>query len=222
MPWNWGTPQLALLTSTGSAPSIERTDTSVSLAPTPQLAPMASGGCGRSASVAANWSGSSPIIVRPAVSNEQVTVYGMPSAMAASAAAWNSSMADIVSIQITSAPPSLRPRISSRKTATASSWVSLPSGSNSSPVGPTDPPTTTGWGAASATSRARRAAPAASSCTRASALCSWRRLALQPNVLVRMMSDPASTNCWCRPFTRSGWSTVQNSGGSPEVSPAAK
>ena len=96
--------------------------------------------------------------MRPAVSNDPVAVYGMPTAIAARAAARISSGADIVSIHATSAPPATRPRICSVNTSTASSSVSAPSGANSSPVGPTDPATTTGRGAASATSRASSAA----------------------------------------------------------------
>ena len=53
---------------------------------------------------------------------------GMPTLAAAFAAARISSSADMVSIQMTSAPPSLRPSICSTKTSTASSSVSGPSG----------------------------------------------------------------------------------------------
>jgi len=55
------------------------------------------------------------------------------------AAAFISSSADMVSIQITSAPPAFRPSICSTNTAVASSSVRGPSGANSSPVGPTEP-----------------------------------------------------------------------------------
>ena len=68
--------------------------------------------------------GDRPIIVRPAVSNEHVAVYGMPTSIAAVAAARTSSGADIVSIHATSAPPATRPSICSRNAATAASWVS--------------------------------------------------------------------------------------------------
>ena len=131
-------------------------------------------------------------------------MYGIPAAMAAVAAARTSSGADIVSIQMTSAPPAASPSICSRKTATASSWVSAPSGSNRSPVGPTEPATTTGRSAASATPRAMAAAALASSATRCSARWRANRLRLHPNVLVRMMSAPASTKRWCRLATRAG------------------
>ena len=60
-----------------------------------------------------------PIIVRPAVSKLAVNVYGMPTFAAAIAAARISSSDDIVSIQATSAPPSLRPRICSSNTSIA-------------------------------------------------------------------------------------------------------
>ena len=79
------------------------------------------------------------------------------------AAARISSAADIVSIQATSAPPSFRPSASSPNDSTAELSVSAPSGSNSSPVGPTEPATTIGRGDASATSQAISAARLASS-----------------------------------------------------------
>src|SRR5712671_5537706 len=112
-------------------------------APTPQLAPIANGATGWNATVSASERGRRPIIVRPAVSNEQVITYGTPTAVAASAAAFTSSGDDIVSIHATSAPPSRNPLICVLNDATAISWVSVPIGSNSSPVGPTEPATTT-------------------------------------------------------------------------------
>ncbi len=78
----------------------------------------------------------------------------MPAAIAPLAAARISSPADIVSIQQTSAPPAFSPSACSVKAATASSSVSAPSGTKSSPVGPMEPATTIGRRAASAT-RAR-------------------------------------------------------------------
>ena len=104
-----------------------------------------------------------PIIVRPAVSKLAVSVNGMPTFAAARAAARISSSADMVSIQTTSAPPSFSPSICSTKTSTASSSVSGPSGARRSPVGPTEPATTTGRPAASATARAFSAASRSSS-----------------------------------------------------------
>ena len=101
-----------------------------------------------------NAAGATPIIVRPAVSKLAVIVHGMPHLAAASAAARISSGADMVSIHATSAPPSCRPSICSTNTSTASSSLSGPSGARRSPVGPTDPATTTGRPAASATLRA--------------------------------------------------------------------
>ena len=74
----------------------------------------------------------------------------MPAAIAPFAAARISSPADIVSIQQTSAPPAFKPFACSVKSATASSSVSAPSGTKSSPVGPIEPATTTGRAAASA------------------------------------------------------------------------
>ncbi len=52
-----------------------------------------------------------------------------------------------------------------------------------------------------------------------SAWCNPNRLRLQPNVLVRMMSAPASTKRWWSPATISGRSTFQSSGGSPDSRP---
>ncbi len=49
-------------------------------------------------------------MVRPAVSNDPVAVYGIPTTIAARAAARSSSGADMVSIHATSAPPAARPR----------------------------------------------------------------------------------------------------------------
>ena len=222
VPTNFGTPQLPFDTTGVENADISETETTMSDAPTPQFAPIARG-CG---SIPANTSSSAPgmmpIIVRPAVSNDMVHTYGTPTRIAASAAALASSGADIVSIHATSAPPAFKPSICSANASIASSSVSAPSGSKSSPVGPTEPATTTGLGDASATLRAICAAAFANSNVRSCALCSFNRWRLQPNELVRMMSDPASTNCWCNDSTRSGWSVIQNSGGSPEVSPMAK
>ena len=146
----------------------------------------------------------------------------MPHLAAASAAARISSGADMVSIQATSAPPSRRPSICSMKISTASSSLNGPSGARRSPVGPTDPATTTGRPALSATLRAILAARRLSSRVRPSRLCSIRRRRLAPKVLVRMMSEPASTKDRCRLSIRSGCSAFQSSGESPEVRPMAK
>src|SRR5690349_10593325 len=113
-------------------------------APTPQLAPVATGGAVRPANTAVRSPGSRPIIVRPAVSNEHVATYGTPTAIAAFAAARTSAGADIVSIHATSAPPATRASICSVNVSCASASVSSPSGAKSEPVGPTDPATTTG------------------------------------------------------------------------------
>ena len=65
-------PQLPFDT-TGRPPStISSTETRMSEAPTPQLAPMASGALARSSNTAGKSPGIMPIIVRPAVSNEHV------------------------------------------------------------------------------------------------------------------------------------------------------
>ena len=188
-------------------------------APTPQLAPIATGATGSSAKTSTSSGGRRPIIVRPAVSNDAVTVYGIPTAIAASAAARISCAADFVSIQAMSAPPARNPSISSVNAAIAAASVMEPIGSINSPVGPTDPATTTGCGAAAATSAAISAARFAISNARSSAPCNANRNRLQPNVLVRMMSAPASTNCWCRRRTLSGASRFHSSGGSPGPRP---
>ena len=117
-----------MTTMSGLAPVIDRIEPSVSEAPAPQFAPTASGGGSNAATASAKACGVIPIIVRPAVSKLAVTVYGMPAFAAAMAAAFISSIADIVSIQITSAPPAFRPSICSTNTSIASSWSSGPSG----------------------------------------------------------------------------------------------
>ena len=55
-----------------------RSDTRMSDAPTPQLAPVASGADARPSNTRVRSPGSRPIIVRPAVSNEHVATYGTP------------------------------------------------------------------------------------------------------------------------------------------------
>ena len=89
----------------------------------------------------------------------------------------------------------------------------------SSPVGPIEPPTSTGRSASSAASRATLAAARFSSATRPCALCSFSRARLPPKLLVRMMSEPASTKPRCTARTASGRSTFHSSGLSPVVSP---
>ncbi len=132
-------------------------------------------------------------MVRPAVSKLIVPHQGMPVRAKASAAALNSSGALMVSTQSTSAPASFSASACSWKISTARSCVSAPIGAMISPVGPTEAATTTGRPAASATSRASATPAALISRTRPWAPCSFSRLALPPNVLVRKMSLPAST-----------------------------
>ena len=190
---NFGMPALPLAI-TGSAGCAARKPSTVrsrSDAPTPQLAPKASGGCASSATSATMSAEVSPIIVRPAVSKLIVPHQGAPVRAIPSAAARNSSGAEIVSTQSTSAPPSSRPRACSSNISAASSIVSGPSGAMISPVGPIEPATTTGRPAASAASRAISAAIRLSSPTRPSASCSFSRLALPPKLLVRKRSLPA-------------------------------
>src|SRR3954449_9815917 len=109
---------------------MDSNDTSVSLAPTPQLAPMATGGNANPSNTWDRSLGNNPIIVRPAVSKEQVAVYGRPACKAPVAAARISSAADMVSIHPMSAPPSLRPRASSPNDSTAASPGRKPGGPN--------------------------------------------------------------------------------------------
>ena len=105
------------------------TATSRSEAPTPQFAPIATGCTGEfGENTPARSAGARPIIVRPAVSNEPVTVYGRPTSIAARAAARISSGADFVSIQATSTPPAMSPSTCSRNASKASSSEILPSG----------------------------------------------------------------------------------------------
>ena len=131
--------------------------------------------------------------MRPAVSKLIVQHQGAPARAMPRAAARNSSGAEMVSTQSTSAPPASRPRACSSNISAASSMVSGPSGAMISPVGPIEPATTTGRPAASAASRAISAAMRLSSKTRASASCSFSRLALPPKLLVRKRSLPAPT-----------------------------
>ena len=69
---------------------------------------------------------------------------GAPVRAMPSAAARNSSGAEIVSTQSTSAPPASSPRACSSNISAAASTVSGPSGAMISPVGPIEPATTTG------------------------------------------------------------------------------
>ena len=175
VPTNFGIPQFPLDTTGVAKPDISETETTMSEAPTPQFAPMASGCGSMPEKISSSAFGIMPIIVRPAVSNDMVHTYGMPTRIAASAAARASSGADMVSIHATSAPPAFKPSICSANASTASASVSAPSGSNSSPVGPTEPATTTGREDASATFRAICAAPFANSNVRDCALCNFKR-----------------------------------------------
>ena len=97
-------------------------------------------------------------MVRPAVSKLMVPHQGAPARAMPSAAARNSSGAEMVSTQSTSAPPAISPRACSSNISAAASIVSVPSGAMISPVGPMEPATTTGRPAASAASRAISAA----------------------------------------------------------------
>ena len=127
--------------------------------------------------------------------------------MAPRAAASSSSAADIVSIQATSAPPSARPLACSVKAATALSMVRAPSSSKSSPVGPMEPATTISLPLSSATVRAIVAASRFNSVARSCRLSSFSRKRVAPKLLVRMMSEPASTKRRCRAATFSGKSS---------------
>ncbi len=114
----------------------------------------------------------------------------MPTSMAPWASGLISSIANIVSIHATSAPPAFNPSISSRNTSMASRSVSAPSGSNNAP--PVQRPgnddrTITGVGDFAGQFCSRGLAI---SKTRSSALWSASRSRLQPKVLVRMMSAP--------------------------------
>jgi hypothetical protein len=117
----------------------------------------------------------------------------MAASAQASAAARNSSGAEIVSTQSTSAPPAFSPSACSWKISTASAWVSAPIGSMISPVGPIEPATITARPARSTTSRPSAAATRLSSATRPCAPWSLRRAAFAPKLFVRKRSEPAST-----------------------------
>ena len=129
----------------------------------------------------------------------------------------------MVSIQTTSAPPSLRPSICSTKTSTASSSVSGPSGAKRSPVGPTEPATTTGRPAASATARAFSAASRFSSRVRVLEIVQHQAPAVGAEGIgeddVGAGIDEALVE---RADASRGWVSFHSSGESPEVSPMSK
>ena len=83
-PRNRGTPQLPFeIRFRSPFPSaIANSVTRMSDAPTPQFAPIASGGGSIPANTSAKPAGCRPIMVRPAVSNDPVAVYGIPTAIA--------------------------------------------------------------------------------------------------------------------------------------------
>ena len=222
-PRNCGTPQLLLAMITVSTCRICWMASSRSEAPTPQLAPIARGATGSSANTSINSVGRRPIIVRPAVSNEAVTVYGSPTSIAARAAARISWAADLVSIHATSAPPARRPSISSVNASIAPVDGHRPERLEQLTGGarPTRRPRPAGLLPRRPRRRSRRRARR-SRRARSWAPCSFRRYRLQPNVLVRMMSAPASTNAWWSSRTLSGCSTFHISGGSPGPSPIPK
>ena len=84
-----------------------------------------------------------PIIVWPRVSKVIVVTRAMPGAArrTPSMAALISLRSDIVSIQMRSTPPATSDAACSRKTSTASSYSSVPSGATISPLGPMSPAT---------------------------------------------------------------------------------
>ena len=166
----------------------------ISEAPVPQLAPYASGAGSKSSTSLAISAEVTPIMVRPAVSKLMVPHQGISASLNASAAARNSSGAEIVSSHSTSTPPSFRASACSWNISTARAWLSSPTGSMISPVGPTEPATAILRSARSATLRPSSAPAMFSSRTRRCASCSFRRAAVPPKVLVRNRSLPASTD----------------------------
>ena len=119
-------------------------------------------------------------------------------------------------------PPATKAPICSSKAATASSWVSGPSGANRSPVGPTLPAMAIGRSYSAARSRSSETAALLSSATRSSRPCNASRRALPPNVFVRMMSLPASRKPLWAARIISGSSTFNSSGHPPASMPSAK
>ena len=87
IPSNLGMPQLPFVINGMCAwlavAPISSAVTKMSDAPTPQFAPIATGGTARSEKTSAKPSGFRPIIVRPAVSKLHVATYGMPTLIAA-------------------------------------------------------------------------------------------------------------------------------------------
>ena len=121
---------------------------------------------------------------------------GRPALTTPCIAASSSFSAYRVSIQAMSAPPLRRPSACSAKASNASAYVRSPSGSRTSPVGPIDPATTTGRPAAAAARRAISAPARLIAMTWSPKRCRASRYRLAPKVLVRMMSDPATTMAW--------------------------
>ena len=210
-PCHCGTPALALAMTiaSGRRAVMPSTETRRSEAPTPQLAPNASGaaskpveqlgvGLGREA----HHGAAGGVEARGrGVGHAERARGARPRRGFPRAPTWSRSRRRRRRL-------AFRPSICSAKTSAASSSVSGPSGASRSPVGPTEPATTTRRPALSATSRAISAASRFSSRTRPSSLCSISRRRLPPNELVRMMSAPASTKVWCRARIFSGLRVV--------------
>src|SRR5690554_896473 len=209
----------ATRTASGLRSCIALITPSISAGPLPQLPPKATRPISCSASTAA--AGLTPIIVKPRVSNVIVTTMGSELACRApSTAARTSCRSLMVSIHSTSTPPASSAAACWAKPSRASSTLSVPSGSISSPLGPIEPATTTRRPAASAALRTISAPARFSSATRSSSLCSFSRNGLPPNVFVRTICEPALIYASWTARTRSGCSTFQRSGDSPCSSPA--
>jgi hypothetical protein len=104
----------------------------------------------------------------------------------------NTPVSDIVSIQMTSAPPATSAMACSAKPATASTNCISPTGSRIPPLGPMSPATRARPPASLAASRAISTAARFSSGTFACRLCIPSRKRLPPKVFVRMICEPAS------------------------------
>ena len=202
-----------MMFASGRRAVMPSTETRRSAAPTPQLAPNASGAASKSSNSSAIGLGAEAHHGAPRgveargcdIGHAERARGARPRRGFPPAPTWSRSRRR--RRRRPSGPRSVR-----RTPRRASSSVSGPSGASRSPVGPTEPATTTGRPALSATARAISAARRFSSRTRPSSLCSISRRRLPPKLLVRMMSAPASTKRLMQRAIFSGCSTFQSSG----------
>ena len=178
--------------------------------PAPQLTPIASAPAAASASAAAL--GVVPSARKSSSPNVSEAMTGTSDDRRASSTASRScSRSENVSRTMTSAPPSRRPSICSRKVARVSASGMAAGPRFGWPTGPTEPPTRASRPLTSRASRASCAARRLSWPTRASRPQAARRWRLAPRVRVSMSSAPASRYSRCAAPTISGWLATSSS-----------